>query len=107
MEGPHSVEGHHPVEAEIMEQLHVLVTGLVQGVNFRHGVYRKATALELTGWVRNLADGRVEACFEGPRAILEDMLKWCHHGPSLSEVTHVESNWDKTPKQWDSFRITF
>ncbi len=90
-----------------MERLHVFVAGLVQGVGFRHGVYRKAKALALTGWVQNLADGRVEARFEGPRAILEEMLQWCHHGPGLSDVSHVESNWDMGPKQWDSFRITF
>lgn len=57
---------------------HVFVTGRVQGVGFRYSTVDTASQLGLTGWVRNLPDGRVEAVFEGVRDIVEDMVRWCH-----------------------------
>ena len=93
--------------AEETGRLHVLIEGLVQGVGFRHAAYLQGTSLELTGWVRNLADGRVEATLEGPEPVLEDMLAWCHQGPYLSRVTKVEAKWGTATGEFDSFRIAF
>lgn len=56
--------------------IHVLVTGRVQGVFFRAYTKEKADELGLGGWVRNLADGRVEACLEGEVAAVAEMLDW-------------------------------
>ncbi|MBE3584773.1 MAG: acylphosphatase [Thermoanaerobacter sp.] len=69
---------------------HVFISGKVQGVYFR--VYTRDTAqkLGLTGWVRNLRDGRVEAVFEGDEAAVEQMLGWCREGSPSSRVENVE-----------------
>lgn len=68
---------------------HVWVSGRVQGVGYRAATYKMATQLQLNGWVRNLADGRVEAVFEGDREIVETMLQWCWQGSSLAIVREV------------------
>lgn len=94
-------------EPPLTDRLHVRVEGLVQGVGFRYATYRKATSLRLKGWVRNLADGRVEAEFEGPKPVLEEMLAWCREGPMLSDVRRVATTWAEGPGGYDSFDIRF
>lgn len=88
-------------------RLHVWVEGLVQGVGFRHRVYMEACRLGLTGWVRNLDDGRVEAVFEGDAAVLESMLAWCAEGPVLARVSQVRHEWSDTDPEFADFEITF
>ena len=68
----------------------VVISGRVQGVAFRANCQRQATVLGLTGWVRNLWDGSVEALFEGPSEAVDAMLGWCRRGPSSAVVTGVE-----------------
>ncbi|MEU3496864.1 MULTISPECIES: acylphosphatase [Kitasatospora] len=68
----------------------VLVSGTVQGVFFRDSCRRAAAEAEVTGWVRNLPDGRVEAVFEGDPAPVERMVAWMGHGPSRAVVERVE-----------------
>lgn len=68
-------------------QVHVLVSGQVQGVSFRAMTRREALRLNLKGWVRNLDDGRVEAVFHGPEANVAAMVGWCRRGPLQSLVT--------------------
>jgi acylphosphatase len=68
----------------------VLVSGRVQGVWFRESCRTAALDAGVTGSVRNLVDGRVEAVFEGPAAAVERMIEWCRHGPSRARVDHVE-----------------
>lgn len=68
----------------------VVVDGIVQGVFFRASTQRQAAALGLHGWVRNLADGRVEAVFEGPPDAVGSAVAWAHRGPDRAEVTSVE-----------------
>lgn len=68
----------------------LLVAGRVQGVGFRFRCRRMALAHGLTGWCRNLADGRVEACFEGPAAAVAQAVAWCRQGPPGAVVTAVE-----------------
>ena len=75
-------------------RVHVKVEGHVQGVGFRFMTCREAQIRGLSGWVRNLSDGRVEAVFEGPREALESMLVWCHEGPWMASVNHVEAEWE-------------
>lgn len=69
----------------------VLIEGRVQGVWFRGWVVEQAHARKLSGWVRNLVDGRVEALFHGPSHIVRDMVEACHRGPPAALVTRVES----------------
>ncbi len=74
-------------------RVHVVVSGLVQGVCFRAYAVDEARRLGLRGWVRNLADGRVEAEAEGERAALEALVQFCRRGPPAAEVEGVEVSW--------------
>jgi acylphosphatase len=68
----------------------VRIAGRVQGVSFRVWTERRANALGLSGWVRNLADGDVEAVFSGPAEAVDAMLAACREGPRLARVEKVE-----------------
>ncbi|HUF84718.1 MAG TPA: acylphosphatase [Acidimicrobiia bacterium] len=68
----------------------VLVSGWVQGVWFRESCRQQAVAAGVTGWVRNLADGRVEAVLEGPEPAVDRLVRWCHEGPRRARVEAVE-----------------
>jgi len=70
---------------------HVLVTGRVQGVAFRWATRDRAVQLGLQGWVRNLADGRVEAHVEGDEATVTAMLDWFSKGPALARVDDLQA----------------
>ena len=72
-----------------MVRYRVLVTGLVQGVNFRAACRRMAWQHGVTGWVRNLDDGRGEAVFEGPASDVEHLVDWARHGPRLAMVADI------------------
>jgi acylphosphatase len=65
------------------------ITGLVQGVGFRTYGLAEATRLGLTGQIRNLDDGSVEAVVEGPRQVLDVFIRGCRQGPPGSEVCDV------------------
>jgi acylphosphatase len=67
----------------------VLISGLVQGVNFRAACQRMAWQYGVAGWVRNRDDGRVEAVFEGPAGDVQRLLDWAWHGPRLAVVSDV------------------
>jgi len=67
----------------------VLVSGQVQGVYFRDTCRRRARERGVSGWVRNLADGRVEAVFEGPAEDVHRLVEWTHRGPDLAVVADV------------------
>ena len=69
---------------------HVIISGRVQGVWFRASTRDKAEQLGLTGWVKNTADGCVEAVFEGEEERIEEMINWCHQGPPLAEIVNIE-----------------
>jgi acylphosphatase len=69
---------------------HVFVSGRVQGVFFRQKTKQQAKGFGVTGFVRNLPDGRVEAVFEGEEKTVKSLVEYCHHGPSYANVTNVE-----------------
>ena len=62
------------MDQPINKRLHVVISGRVQGVNFRAYTKRTAASLGLTGWVKNLVDGTVESVFEGPDNAVKSML---------------------------------
>ncbi len=86
-------------------RLHVIVRGRVQGVGYRYATYRKAQAEGVSGWVRNLRDGAVEAEFEGDRETLAMILEWCGVGPPLSRVTEVTPTWSEGEQEYSGFEI--
>lgn len=78
------------MEQDQQQAYHVLVSGKVQGVYYRASTVKKAQALGLCGWVRNLEDGRVEILAQGPLPELKQLLAWCEKGPMLAKVSKVE-----------------
>ncbi len=90
-----------------MASLHVWVEGRVQGVFFRDTTRRQALNLGLTGWVRNLPDGRVEAVFRGDREVCEEALKFVHAGPPGALVTKVDHRWEPDDETFVDFEIRF
>lgn len=87
--------------------MHVYISGRVQGVFFRASTQRAAKALGLSGWVRNLPDGSVEAVFEGERSNVDEMLRWCKKGPPGSTVRGFEMTEEPYSGEFNDFRITF
>jgi acylphosphatase len=81
-----------------------LISGRVQGVGFRFFVQHKASSLGVTGWARNLEDGRVEVYGIGQNAALDDLAASLHIGPRLADVRSVEQL-DDTPRAMTSFEI--
>jgi len=68
---------------------HIFVSGRVQGVGYRRFAQKQAEALKLTGWTRNLLDGRVEVVASGPEAQLDQYLEVLKKGPAFSQVREV------------------
>jgi acylphosphatase len=73
-----------------IKTLHGYVAGRVQGVFFRAETRRKAVELGLRGWVRNLADGRVELLISGPELAIGQMREWLQNGPPLARVDELK-----------------
>lgn len=90
---------------ETRSQVHLVVTGRVQGVYFRSSTVEEARRLGLTGWVRNRSDGSVEIVAEGERARLDELIRWCHHGPRGAAVQEVQVEWRPFRGEFDGFRI--
>ncbi len=88
-------------------RVHVLISGLVQGVFYRASTKEEAKKLGLTGWVRNLPDGRVEAVFEGEREKVERMIAWCKKGPPLARVERVEVHEESYQGEFSDFFIRY
>jgi acylphosphatase len=72
---------------------HLRIRGRVQGVYFRAGLKRQADAHGVRGWARNLADGSVEALFDGTRDAVEATIAWARTGPPGAYVESVDVNW--------------
>jgi acylphosphatase len=87
----------------VKARVHVFVSGRVQGVFFRQKTKEQAESLGVDGWVRNLADGRVEAIFEGEENGVKTLVEYCHHGPSAAKVTNVEVIWEPYRKEFNDF----
>lgn len=87
--------------------LHIIVSGLVQGVYFRASTQNKANSLGVTGWVKNLVDGSVEIMVEGEKNLVNQMLEWCKKGTIGSEVENI--NYENIPFQnkFTEFIITY
>ncbi|PSP67183.1 acylphosphatase [Halobacteriales archaeon QS_1_69_70] len=89
-----------------LTRAHVFVTGRVQGVYYRANTREQARQRGVDGWVRNLADGRVEAVFEGDEASVEAMVEWCHTGSPRAEVEGVEVEYEP-PEGESGFEVRY
>ena len=86
-----------------MVRAHLIISGIVQGVFFRHYTCQRAHELDIRGWVKNRMDGNVEAVFEGEAEKVEEMVKWCHQGPSEAVVTEVKVAWGDYKNEFSRF----
>ena len=86
---------------------HVHVSGRVQGVFFRSETQDEARRHGIAGWVRNLADGRVEAVFEGEKDKVEALVEFCRRGPPGARVSKVDVTWEDYTGQFRSFAMRF
>ena len=82
-----------------VKAVQVRIEGRVQGVWFRAWTAQEARARQLSGWVRNRADGTVEAVFAGPAAVVDDMLAACWSGPPAAVVQDVQTQPTTAPDQ--------
>ena len=87
------------------KRIHAFVSGKVQGVFFRANTKKEANHLKLTGWVRNLEDGRVEFVAEGEENDLARLIKWAKEGPSLAKVDDLQIEWKEHEGEFNSFKI--
>jgi len=85
----------------------VLIEGRVQGVFFRQSTREMADGLALSGWVRNLPDGRVEALFAGPADQVRQALDWCRQGPPAARVANLEVSWEAPAARPEGFRVRY
>lgn len=88
-----------------MKRVRVVASGRVQGVFYRATCARLALRLGLGGFVRNLPDGRVEAVFEGPESLVDEMVDWSRSGPDLALVERLEVLVEE-PVGETEFRVT-
>ena len=86
---------------------HVFVSGLVQGVFFRYETRRIARQRKVTGWVRNMPDGRVEAIFEGAKADVVEIVSFCRKGPPGAVVRDVKVYWEEPTGEFKDFRVRY
>lgn len=84
---------------------YVLVGGRVQGVFFRSSTAYESKLRGVTGWVRNLPDGRVEAVFEGEKEAVEEILAFCHRGPEGARVLSLISRWEPYTGTFKDFDV--
>ncbi len=88
-------------------RLRIVIEGIVQGVFFRANTIEESSKLGLTGWVKNRADGRVEAVFEGDVDGIEQIVEWCKKGPPAAVVRNIETTWEQATGDYDSFTIKY
>ncbi|RME24719.1 MAG: acylphosphatase [Deltaproteobacteria bacterium] len=87
--------------------MHLYIEGRVQGVFYRASARDEARRLGLSGWVKNLPDGRVELLAEGPRDRLEQLLAWCRQGPPAARVDDVTVEWGEYSGSYDGFEVAW
>jgi acylphosphatase len=88
-------------------RVRVVVEGRVQGVFFRHHTQEMAFKLGVKGWVKNRRDGRVEAIFEGDPERVDQIIQWCHRGPSEARVIKVYLTWEVYAGEFEDFSVTY
>ena len=90
-----------------MKRLHLIVSGKVQGVFFRHNARKKAIELGIRGWVKNTDAECVEIVAEGNEGRLDEFLEWCKKGPEKSEVEFIQIENEKYTEEFEKFEIKY
>lgn len=89
------------------ERAHVFFEGRVQGVGFRYTTEKLALEIGLTGWVKNMPDGRVEVLCEGSRAQVEALIQGLKSGPLGAYIRKVACDWQKPTGEFSDFSVEF
>lgn len=97
--------GNSKIQEIVKKQVHILISGVVQGVFFRATAVRIAQSLGLTGIAQNLPNGAVELIAEGEEVNLKKLLDWSQIGPSGARVDRVEIQWKDATESFDGFRM--
>jgi acylphosphatase len=92
--------------AKDIVQKHIFISGRVQGVGFRAFTRKEASTRGIRGWVKNLADGRVEIKIQGEREKIKDMIRRIKEGPSFARVDDIEVI-DEEIENFDRFEVRF
>jgi len=87
--------------------MHVTIRGRVQGVFFRMETKRTADRYAVFGWVRNRADGTVEAVFEGDQEKVVTVVDWCRRGPRHADVRGIDIQAEPYTGEFTEFLITY
>lgn len=85
---------------------HVFISGQVQGVYYRASTKETAESFGISGWVKNLSDGRVEAVFEGEEEHVAQIIEWCHSGSERASVEDVDVTYSDS-EDLDGFEIRY
>lgn len=86
-----------------MKQVHLLISGFVQGVGYREFVRSNARKMGITGWVRNLSDNRVEVVAQGPEQTHKNFIRICEKGPFLADVKNIAIEWQEPDEIFTEF----
>ena len=89
------------------QRIHLFIKGKVQGVFFRQTTKVMAEKKNVTGWVKNLHDGRVEAVLEGNDIDVSEVVEWCHEGPVNAVVDDVEIITEQYKGEFSKFDILY
>ena len=89
------------------QRVHILVSGKVQGVFFRQALKVIAKKNNVSGWVRNLPDKRVEALLEGDSTSVNSVIKWTRVGPANSRVEDIQVSNEEFRNEFSTFEVLY
>lgn len=87
------------------KRVHLIISGMVQGVFFRASASSAARKLGLSGWVKNVPNGAVELVAEGEEESLKKLIGWCRTGPSGARVEQVDTKWIEATGEYEGFGV--
>ena len=91
----------------VQKQIHIFVTGRVQGVFFRQSTKVMAIKNNAKGWIRNLDDGRVEIVAQGETQDIDNLAHWCKTGPANSRVDEFELSEENVTDEFENFEVRY
>jgi len=100
-----AMAGRAAVASTCTVRVRLFISGIVQGVSYRASTQEQARKRGIVGWVKNLEDGRVEAVAQGSKDKVEELVRWCHTGPSAAKVEKVAVSWEEVGDELKTFEV--